>query len=458
MKKALLYLRVSTAMQEEKDSLNKQKQESLDFIKSKGFTLYKIIEEVETGKNTEREGLKTLEFEIKSKKFDVLIFYSLSRLGRVQFDIHRIINLADHSRITYYSVTENFINSESEMGRMMLGIVASLAEQESTTISKRVSSRMRAYATQGYFLQKPPLGFDVKDKILVENEDGNKIRDIFSSYLNGEGKGSIAKRYNKCIKSIDCILKNPAYAGFVRFGGRRRDKVTNKQVKCEETVYKGLHKAIIEIEKYEAVQRLLSQRYISPIRSVNNDKYLLGGIVRCECGLKFYGQKAYDRKKQARQKSYYRCLGTSIKKCHAPFIPVAELEEAVIATLKKYSKDNFSFLSTKKSNKKIDNKSKIEKLLQKKSRTVEAYTDCNISRDDYLKLISKINSEISVLESVSSPQIAKIEIDDLKKKFISLLNNFDKVERIEQKKILQIIIKEVIILNRESFEIKLNII
>lgn len=456
MKKALLYLRVSTTMQEERDSLSKQKEESIFFIKNKKLELYKIIEEVESGRKTQRSGLQELEKEIKNKNFDVLIFYSLSRLGRVQYDIHKIINLAQSNHISYFSVTESFINSESELNRMMLGIMASLAEQESATTSKRVRDRMRTYASQGYFLQSPPIGYDVVDKILVANPDSSTVHDIFLSFASGESMTSIAHRYSKHQSFISNVLKNPVYGGFIQFGGRKKDKFTGKVIKTTPEIFKGLHKAIIEEELYNLVHKILLDSYIRPIRGRDDSAYLLGGLIKCTCGLGFYGQKAYTRKKVQRQKSYYRCSGTSVGKCKAPYIVVGDIESAVVETIKDYAKNNFDFLDQTSDSKKSEANQikKISQLTSKKKRIVEAYTDGNLSREEYLKKIKKIDSEISLIEDNKNKVI---DIKNLKTHFINLLDHFDSVSREEQKGILRIIINKVIIHSKEEFEIILNI-
>ncbi|MGL5023683.1 MAG: recombinase family protein [Cetobacterium sp.] len=456
MKKALLYLRVSTTMQEERDSLSKQKEESLSFIKNQKLELYKIIEEVESGRKTQRSGLQELEKEIKNKNFDVLIFYSLSRLGRVQYDIHKIINLAQSNHISYFSVTESFINSESELNRMMLGIMASLAEQESATTSKRVRDRMRTYASQGYFLQAPPIGYDVIDKILIANSDSSTVQDIFLSFASGESMTSIAHRYNKHQSFISNVLKNPAYGGFIQFGGRKKDKFTGKVIKTTPEIFKGLHKAIIEEELYNLVHKILLDSYIRPIRGRDDSAYLLGGLIKCTCGLGFYGQKAYTRKKVQRQKSYYRCSGTSVGKCKAPYIVVDDIESAVVETIKDYAKNNFDFLDQTSDNKKseVSQIKKISQLTSKKKRIVEAYTDGNLSREEYLKKIKKIDSEISLIEDNKNKVI---DIKNLKAHFINLLDHFDSVSKEEQKGILRIIINKIIIHSKEEFEIVLNI-
>lgn len=456
MKKVLIYLRVSTAMQEEKDSLLKQKQEALTFVASKGFETYKIIEEVESGRKTERKGLLELEYEIKNRKFDVLVFYSLSRLGRVQYDIHKIINMTQKNGISYYSITESYISSETEVGKIMLGVMASLAEQESFELSKRVKGRMKFYAAQGHFLQKPPLGYDIKEKILIPNEEAEIIKDIFNSYLTGETKASIARRYNMYPTTVFRILSNKVYSGQIQFGERTKEKHTGKTIKVAPQISKGLHEPLISQEIFEQVQVLQARQY-SEARKITNNRYLLSGLVFCSCcGNSFFPRKTYDKNKNLRKQIYYCCSGIKKKLCSMPYIDVHELEISVISAVKEEAEKGFLFLDTQDITKKnLENKIKSKKLLEKKDRILETYEDGFISRDEYLRKIKKIEAEILV-----SNQKEKTveEINDLRKHFINLLENFDSVSHEEKTKILSLIIKEVIIHRKSEFELKLNLI
>lgn len=66
--KALIYARVSTVMQEEGDSLVYQKKKCEDFCSVKGYEIYKILEDVESGANDDRSGFIELQNEIARKK------------------------------------------------------------------------------------------------------------------------------------------------------------------------------------------------------------------------------------------------------------------------------------------------------------------------------------------------------------------------------------------------------
>ena len=93
MKKALLYIRVSDEMQEEKNSLAYQEKEVMEYCKYKKYEVYKKIAEVGSAwREGERKGFEELEYEIEKANFDILVLYSISRLARNQYVAHTIMH------------------------------------------------------------------------------------------------------------------------------------------------------------------------------------------------------------------------------------------------------------------------------------------------------------------------------------------------------------------------------
>ena len=137
MKKALIYLRVSDQVQEDRDYLSKQEEQAVEYCEFKKYHIYKVIKEVGSGRKDDRAGFMELEDEIEDNTFDVLIFYELSRLARDTYVIHKLIKSLRVKEIEFESITEPHLNSESPTSKLMLSFKASLAEIESGTISKR---------------------------------------------------------------------------------------------------------------------------------------------------------------------------------------------------------------------------------------------------------------------------------------------------------------------------------
>ena len=71
-KKAIIYNRVSTIMQEKSESLSEQTDECIKFCKEKGYDIFKVFKDVKSGTINDREGYLELKKHIEREK--ILIF------------------------------------------------------------------------------------------------------------------------------------------------------------------------------------------------------------------------------------------------------------------------------------------------------------------------------------------------------------------------------------------------
>ncbi len=89
--KAAGYARVSTIGQLDGSSPEEQKKAIEKECIHRGYELFKFYSDTATGKNTIRPQLKQLLDDAKNKKFNVLLFTRLDRLGRNLRDIKNIL-------------------------------------------------------------------------------------------------------------------------------------------------------------------------------------------------------------------------------------------------------------------------------------------------------------------------------------------------------------------------------
>lgn len=81
--KAAIYIRVSTNKEEQKQSLENQKELFMNLLSEKGWDLYDIYLDVQSGTKTKkRPQLKRMIEDAKMKKFDIILAKELSRLAR----------------------------------------------------------------------------------------------------------------------------------------------------------------------------------------------------------------------------------------------------------------------------------------------------------------------------------------------------------------------------------------
>lgn len=131
------------------------------------------------------------------------------------------------------------------------------------------------------------------------------------------------------------MLKNEQYTGAYVSGKERNDYGTGKRYKMMESdwiVIPGKHPAIISGDVFNQVQKLV--RYGTERRkNVGQRDYLFsGGLLRCGCcgyGLRYCGKA---------KTPIYHCVHTlSVPEaeCHKMKTNVRDLDEAVLATIKK---------------------------------------------------------------------------------------------------------------------------
>lgn len=212
------------------------------------------------------------------------------------------------------------------------------------------NGRIRAVKRGAFIGNCAPFGYDkaMIDDIhsLKPNADADAVRLVFDMYVN-QGKTYLeiarhldsigvkpmrSEKWEKC--SIKNMLKNEHYAGYVRFGGKKTEKVfENGQLikkrgipsNPEDVIIaKGKHQALVTQEMFEAAQ---SKIYNHP--RVNPDKTLknaLAGICFCaDCG-KTMMQHPYKHARTRLECRNIHCEG-------AKSAPLDEVLDAVVFAL-----------------------------------------------------------------------------------------------------------------------------
>lgn len=441
MKKALIILRVSDQLQEDRNSLEKQEEQALDYCKFKGYTVYKTLKTVVSGRKNDRADFIELENEVEKNSFDVLVFYELSRIARNAYFIHKLVHNLKQKEIEFESITENYLNSDSPTSKIMLGIMASQAEIESDMISKRVRNRMKFYASQGYHLFPAPLGYDLRDKILYPNEQAETVRQIFTDFVNGYSFNKLRDKYNLSVPGIKALLSNMTYLGKIRFGFEGKNASTGKRVtNLPGEVFEGKHEAIIDLEIFELAQIISKERCRKKLK-IHTNKNILTGIIRHNND-RMFGRRGSDDYR------YYAC-----SVCQKS-ISAKKIEKIVIDSLIEYAK-TLVFLDKKKvkktKDKNVDNNKKIVELNEKKNRIIETYSDGFISRENYLKKVKEIENEIQALSIPISAE--KEDESNLKESLLNDIFDIANKDDVEKKQIIHLFIEKITFTDDRDVEI-----
>jgi DNA invertase Pin-like site-specific DNA recombinase len=165
------YARVSTTGQ----SLAAQLAE----LKAAGST--KIFQEKITGKHRNRpqldHALKML------RKGDVLIITRLDRLARSSRDLLNVIKQITDAGATFKSLKDSWADTTTAHGRLILTVLAGLAEFERELIVERTGEgRTRAMADGVQFGRKPKLTAHQRREAITRREAGETLTSIARSF------------------------------------------------------------------------------------------------------------------------------------------------------------------------------------------------------------------------------------------------------------------------------------
>jgi len=468
MKKVVIYCRVSTVMQEEKDSLKNQIEQCKQYCSANNMQIIKVFADVESGTVDDRNEYLKLKEEIEENNFDVLVVYETSRISRKLIELLNFLKLIQDKGIEFKSVTEQMFDTTTPEGKFAMSIRLSMIQFERDNTAKRVTERLKFKASQGQWVNgNPPYGYKLIDKkLVIVEEEAEFIRTIFNEFLLGTRITTLATKNNIAwgSKQIRRYLSNYTYAGFINYGRRPNDK-SNK----EAFLVKGNHEPIIDKETFEIAQKMLKGIEREYRKSIDISPF--NGLLKCaECGLNYLVLHG-DRYKINR---YYACSSKrrrytdkyAYKKnpidCTNANIKGDLLEKAIIEELKNVVK-NLDYINDIKYSK-TDNLKKInkelEELKKQKEKLLDLYIDGTISKEKFNERNNKIINKISEIDK------SLLNFDSVKKEKLNIeriMEFFNKIDFDNPKNsadILRLIIEKVLVKKvkyskKDDFEIEI---
>ena len=143
------------------------------------------------------------------------------------------------------------------MGRLTLNILLSFAQFEREVIGERIRDKFAASRKKGMWMGGfVPLGYDVKNRKLVINEDeAATVRMIFERFLKVGSATLVARALNA--EGVTTRRGKPIDKGFLY-------KLLNNRVYIGEAVHKGTaypgeHEAIISLDLWDRVHGILRE-------------------------------------------------------------------------------------------------------------------------------------------------------------------------------------------------------
>lgn len=225
------YVRVSTREQLEGFGIDVQLTKINEYLKlyNQNTDVITHIDEGISAKNMKRKSLQELIDGIKSGQVDEVIIYKLDRLARSVSDVYYLLNLMLEHNCNLISVMDH-LDIHSANGRMVIGILAVIAQWERETISERTVDSIVEQLDEGlYPFSKPPFGYDKVDKKLVENQEESAA---LNYTIKRACEGKVLSEISKELKSeygidkrddkLKAVLEKDYYAtGEYEYKGRR---------------------------------------------------------------------------------------------------------------------------------------------------------------------------------------------------------------------------------------------
>ncbi len=259
-KRVAIYIRVSTLDQaREGYSLEAQEKKLRKWCTDRKYIVFDIYADRGiSGKDIEhRPDMNRLLHDAKEGKFDMVIFWALSRFTRSVSDLYTTMERFQKWNVSMVSYTESF-DTSTPMGRAMIGVVGVFAQLERELTSERVFAAMEERAEQGKRTCHEVLGYDKsgKDSFIINPKEAEYVRFCFTQYLLRKNLSEVAfvckeKGYRgkrgkiPTAYSIQKIITRPVYCGYNSFCGQ---------------IYKGDYEAIVDVETFNKVQSLLKRQ------------------------------------------------------------------------------------------------------------------------------------------------------------------------------------------------------
>lgn len=238
--KAAIYIRVSTEEQaKEGISLAAQEERAKAFCVAKGWGVFKVYRDRGfSAGSMKRPALKQLMNDAEAKKYRVVVVYKIDRFSRQLKDLILTLDELRQHAINFSSVTEQ-IDTTTAMGVAFFQMIGIFAQLERGMVKERVEMAFDKKINAGEALNRAPMGYFYKGrKLMVNDTEAEKVREIFQMWASGVNYKEIAKKFELPTSTLYEIVKNPTYIG---------------KVKYRDSLYKGVHNAIIDEALFERI-------------------------------------------------------------------------------------------------------------------------------------------------------------------------------------------------------------
>jgi DNA invertase Pin-like site-specific DNA recombinase len=176
MKRAALYLRVSTVDQHPETQLHDLRQ----MATQRGYQIVAEFTDRISGTKAKRPGLDQLMTGARRGQFDVVLVWASDRIARSVRHFLDVLDELNRLNLEFVSFREQ-IDTGGPLGRALVVIIGAIAELERNLIIERVRAGMRRARLEGRHIGRTPLELD-HAAIHRDRAHGYSLREIAKNH------------------------------------------------------------------------------------------------------------------------------------------------------------------------------------------------------------------------------------------------------------------------------------
>jgi DNA invertase Pin-like site-specific DNA recombinase len=162
MKRAAIYARVSTV--DGRQDPETQLRQLREYAERRGFPVAREYVDHASGSRNDREQYRAMLEAARRRQFDVLLVWRYDRFARSLRELVNALSEFEGLGIDFVSYSEG-ADTTTPQGKLLFGIMASLAEFERSLIAERVKAGMQRAKAQGKHTGRPALPSLTRAKI-----------------------------------------------------------------------------------------------------------------------------------------------------------------------------------------------------------------------------------------------------------------------------------------------------
>lgn len=275
-----IYVRESRDDNEENyDTIETQRDLLIDYVKRTGLGNIRevYLDDNVSGSAFDRAGLERLKEDVEKGRINLVLLKDLSRLGRNNAKTLLFLDYLEEYGVRVLTFDGRYDSTDDND---TVGIETWANERYIKDISRKIRASLKYKISKGDYIGSAPFGYKKssaeKNRLCIDEEKAEIVRQIFKLYRKGYGYSSVARMLEgRGLRApgggsswsgiaVRRIIDNRVYTGDTVQGVSEKlsykSKKTRRLPAADWTITPGTHEAIISKEEFFEAQKLRQQR------------------------------------------------------------------------------------------------------------------------------------------------------------------------------------------------------